>query len=144
FRMWQQDARGIAGSGIGIEPEGLSRLQRDLAALDLADAQLRPLEIAENADRAAGLLLDGADAPDELLHVRVRGVAHIDAERVGAGQEQFPDPALRRRRRSQRRENLDLAAASHGVPPGRVAEFSGTTSSASCTIQLGWSPVSCS
>ena len=53
FRMGQLDARRVAGLGIGIEDEGLAERQVDGLVGEHADAQLRPLQVDEDADRVA-------------------------------------------------------------------------------------------
>ncbi len=59
--------------------------------------------------------LDRADAADQRAHQLVVGVAHIDAEDVGAGLEELAQHLLAGGGRPDRGENLDVSAASHGV-----------------------------
>ena len=82
--MRKEDARGIARFVTIIQRERLPRLQRHLSVGELPDAQLRPLEVGQNADRSAALCLDRADTLDQHAHRVVAGMAHIDAEEVCA------------------------------------------------------------
>src|SRR5690606_13310371 len=102
------------------------------------DAELRTLQVGENADRPAAALLDGANPLDQQAHRVVAGMAHIDAEEVGAGLEQLLDHLLFRGCRPQRGKNLYFAVALHSqFWPSCVLG-----ASESCTIQLPWRPVS--
>jgi len=80
--MGQVDAGGIARRGIGIEHEALAVGEDRRTLLEGAKPQLRALQIDENADRAIITCLDIADGRDELTHLVMRGVAHIDAENI--------------------------------------------------------------
>jgi hypothetical protein len=111
--MRQVDPGRIAGLGIVVEREGLASRQHLLAVGELADAQLRPLQIGQDADRTADLFLDGAYAADQRAHQLMVGVAHIDAEDIGAGFEQLLQHLLGRGGRTDSGEDLDLAATSH-------------------------------
>ena len=70
--MRQIDARRVAGLRIVVEREGLAERQLLLAVGEFADAQLRSLQVGEDADRPADRFLDGADAADQRPH-RDRG-----------------------------------------------------------------------
>src|SRR5690606_40728786 len=108
--------------------EDRSRRQIDMAAGNLADPELRSLQIAQYPDWPADLLLHRADAGNEHPHVVVAGMAHIDAEDVGAGDEQGLDRFLVRGGRSERREDLGLPVAPHSWFPsmtGTVPEDAG-------------------
>ncbi len=91
FRMGQLDARRVARFGVGIEHEGLTDRQVDGLVGELADAQFRPLQIDENADRVAFLGLNLADGGHQPAHEVVVGMAHIDAEDIRTGPEQVRD-----------------------------------------------------
>ena len=91
FRMRQVHARGVAGRIVGIEREGVALLHHGEAAAELSEPQFRPLQIDQDADRAIVFLFDAADRRDQLAHFVMRGVAHVDAEHVGAGLEQPGD-----------------------------------------------------
>ena len=80
----EADALAVADLGRGIEHEMLALLERDLAFLELADADLRPLQIAEDRHGATGLggeLLDERGAPCMVGGDAVREVEphHVDA-----------------------------------------------------------------
>ena len=81
-------ASGCPGVGSESSVNGVALAQLHAAGLEFADPQLRPLQIDENADRAIEFLFERADHRDALAHRVVRGVAHVDAEDVGAGLEQ--------------------------------------------------------
>ena len=92
--MRQMHARRVAERRIVVQREDLAWAQRDAAFGELADAQLRPLQVGEYADRPAELFLDLAYTADQCLHRGMVGVAHVDAEDVGACLEQLPDRLL--------------------------------------------------
>ena len=79
----------------------------------------------------------------QLAHRIVRGVAHVDAEHVGARLEQARDDGLIRRRRTKSRDDLGAAQPSHLVCFGRPGIAVGATLRGSCCP--GWSvdSVSC-
>ena len=81
-------------------------------------AELRALQVDQDADRAAIAALDIADGLDQFAHLVVRGVAHIDAEHVGAGLEQLADHRAVGRGGAKRCQDLDAAQASHCLLPG--------------------------
>ena len=83
FRMGQLDARRVAGRRVvESRTKRLADGQLDRLVGEGADAQLRPLQVDEDADRAADLGLDLADGRHQLAHEVVVGVAHVDAEDV--------------------------------------------------------------
>ena len=88
LRVGELDAGAVAGDGGQVQPEALAGLELDAAAAEAADAELRALDVGEDADRAAGLLLECADEGDAGAVVVVGAVAEVDAEDVGAGVEQ--------------------------------------------------------
>ena len=61
----------------------------DLAVPDRADADLRALQILENADRAGRFGLQRADRGVNLGVILMRAVAEIEPERVDAREEQL-------------------------------------------------------
>ncbi len=113
FRMRQLHALGVAGRRIGIEREILALVDFRRAVLEGAEPQLRPLQVDQNADRPAVLGLDFADVRHQFAHPLVRGVAHIDAEHVGAGLEQPADDGAISRRRTERGDELGAPLPSH-------------------------------
>ena len=111
--MRQVHARGVARFRIVVKREALTNNEFLTALDEFADPQLRALKVGENADRPAELAFHGPDAADQSLHRRMVGVAHIDAEYIGAGFEKLPDHPLVRRGGTESCDNLDLAVASH-------------------------------
>ena len=111
--MRQEYPRRVTRLVLVVQGEGLAGLELGRAVLEFADPELGTLQVGKDADRAADLVFDPADLFHQRAHQRVVGVAHIDAEDVGAGLEQRLDHMLFGRGRPQRCENLDLAAASH-------------------------------
>ncbi len=78
-------ALAVAHLEAGVEHEGLSLLERDLAVLELADADLRTLQVAKDGHGAAhlgGKLLHQRGA---LLVVLRRAVREIEPHDVDAG-----------------------------------------------------------
>ena len=126
--MRQMHARGVAGLVPVVQNEGLSNLQRDLALGELADAQLRPLKVGENADRPPHALFDGPDTLDQIAHQVMAGMAHIDAEDVGAGLVHLADHLLGGGGGPQCRQNLDPARALHCPFPSVTLDVSGVSS----------------
>src|SRR5581483_12491423 len=61
---------------------------------------------------------DIANGLHQLPHLVVRGVAHIDAENVGARLEQAADHRTVGRSRPKRGKDLDTAQTPHGLVPG--------------------------
>src|SRR5262249_5266942 len=90
-----------------------------------ADPEFGSLQVDQDADRPAVAGLDIADVGDELAHLVVRRVAHVDAEDVGAGLEQLADHRAVRRSRAQCRQDLDTAQAPHFLVPGGVGATAG-------------------
>ncbi len=161
FRMRQESARGVARRVVAIEHEGVAFFHHHRAADEAAEPQLRALQVDENADRPAAVFFRAADRLDQLAHLVVAGVAHVDAEDVDAGGEQPRDHLGARRGRPQRGDNLGAAQASHffgpvvggctrgwRLGPGTrgVSGLSGACSavSVSCTVHERCSPVSTS
>ena len=111
LRVGQLHALRVAGHGGQVEPEALPGLQRDAAGLEAADAQLGPLHVGEDADRAADLLLQRADGGDEGGVVLVGAVAEVQAEDVGAAPEQAAQHLGRGAGRAERGHDLGAPAA---------------------------------
>src|SRR6266436_9038665 len=85
FRVRKLNAGVVAGSLVGIEDKTFAVVKLNRALGERAQAKLWALQVDENADRAAVAGLDVANGLDQFAHLVVRGVAHIDAEDVGAG-----------------------------------------------------------
>src|SRR6266446_6082839 len=118
FRMRKLNAGVVAGSLVGIEDKTFAVVELDRAFGEHPQAQLRPLKIDQNADRPAVATLDVANGLDQFAHLVVRGVAHVDAEDVGAGLEHAPDHRAIGGCGAKRCKNLDAAQAPHGLLPG--------------------------
>ena len=96
----------ISGCGSGarlVSPGVVSRSRRKwhaggelrLAAGEIAEPQLRPLQIGEDADRPSGLGFDRADLLEPRAVLVVRAVAEIEAEHIDPGVEQRAQPLAR-------------------------------------------------
>ena len=107
---------------VEVQAEGLARLQHRLAAFHLADAQLGPLHVGENADGALDLRLDLADGFIARAVVVVTAVAEVEAEDVGAGAEQLADLFLGRAGGAERGYDLCFSLASDGAECTQVSE----------------------
>ncbi len=109
LRVREIDAGDVAGGRVGVQHEELAGGERDLMVGEDADAQLRALQVGEDGDRPPAFELDLADDLDERAQPIVIGVAHVDAEDVGAGLEQALDRVPGGRCRTEGGEYLDLA-----------------------------------
>ena len=110
FRMRQIDARRSAERRVAVESEDVALAQIGAAAGEGAEPQFRSLQIDEDADRAAGLFFERANHRHALAHDVMRGVAHVDAEDVGAGGEQGRDGLAVARGGAEGGDDLDAAA----------------------------------
>ncbi len=111
--MGQKHAGAVARLVLVVEGKGLTDLEVDLAFGKLADAQLRTLQVAENADRAATARFDRADALHQRAHHVVACVAHVDTEQISPRLVQLLDHLLVGRRRSERGEDFDFSVPLH-------------------------------
>src|SRR3984957_6625033 len=84
FRMRQVDARRSAERRVAVEGEDVALMEVRAASVEDAEPELRPLQVDEDADRAARLLFERANHRHALAHDVVRSVAHVDAKDVGA------------------------------------------------------------
>ena len=91
----------VARRLVAVEDEGLAGLQFGLVALELADAQFRPLQVGEDRRRPVELGLERADRGDPLGVIGVGAVAHVDPEGVGARLGQAADHRRRVARRGR-------------------------------------------
>ncbi|VVT06212.1 hypothetical protein RHIZ404_200468 [Rhizobium sp. EC-SD404] len=117
FLVRQLHARRIAQLRLVVERENIAGLELDLAVGKLANAQLGPLDVAKNADRAPDLLFDIANAADEIAHDLVARMAHIDAEQVCTRLVELSDHGLVGGGRTEGRQDFDFALASHWLVP---------------------------
>src|ERR1700676_1096210 len=118
FRMRKLNAGVVAGSLVGIQHKAFAVVELDRAFGERAQPKLGALKVDQNAYGAAVAGLDVANGLDQFAHLVVRGMAHIDAEDVGAGLEQAPDHRAVGGRRAKRCKDLDAAQSSHGLLPG--------------------------
>ena len=170
FGMRKISPRRVAGRCVVIQNEVAAFVDHGRVVDESAEPQLRALQIDQNADRPIVLGLDGADRPDELPHLVMRRVTHVDAEHVNAGREQPADDGLVRRRRAERRHDLGPPLSPHrllvpgavvapgvvpapapvsgversGLPEGKGFCGGCSADSVSCTVQARCSPVSTS
>ena len=80
--MWQVNTSGIAEFRIVVQREGLADGQFFLAIGEFADAQLRSLQIGQDADRTTDRGLYRTDASNKRAHQVMIGMAHVDAEHI--------------------------------------------------------------
>src|SRR4029453_11228438 len=85
FRMRQLHAVVVARRLVGIEYEALAVLELGRAFGESAEPQFWPLQVDQDADRAAIARLDIADGRDQFAHLVMRRMAHVDAEYIRAG-----------------------------------------------------------
>ena len=111
FGMRQIDAARVAGRFIAVKDEGRALFQDREPLFEGADAQLWPLEIAQDGGRPVEFLFQRADRGDAGRMILMRAMAHIDAESVGPGDEQRPDHFGRIARGAKGRENAHLSRA---------------------------------
>jgi len=89
----------------------MARMADDRAAiLERANAQFRPLQIAQDGDRPAEFLFDFAHGRDGFGVRGMVAMAHIDAKRIGAGANQLADHLAVTAGRAECRQNFNLAA----------------------------------
>ena len=119
LRMGHADAVLVARRGVEIEAEGLARDQHRSAFAETADAQLRPLQIGHQPDRAPTFRLQRPHGVATGAVIGMAAMAHIEAENIGPGREQAGDGLRRRGCGPQRRHDLPLPFAAHGLPPSQ-------------------------
>ena len=132
FRVGQFHPRRVAGVGIGIEDEGLAERQVDGLFGEHADAQLRPLQVDEDADRVVFLGLHLADGRRQLAHELVIAMAHIDAEDIRTGPEKLGDRRPVGRGRTEGGKDLGPPCTPHvsrWFPAGRARSAGPSSSS---------------
>ena len=117
----ESHALGIALLAFRVEHEPLARRERDGAGRELADADLRALQVRHDADLAAeraGGLAHEAGA----LHVVGRApVREIEADDVDAGGDQAGERVGRAAGGAERGD--DLGGAGHGVLPSKTRRW---------------------
>ncbi len=113
LRMRKMDAFGVARRRIGIQDEGLAFEQVDPRVGELPHAKLGALKVDEDADRAPIFRFERPDRADPLAHGIVAGMAHVDAEHIGARLEELGQDRAILRGRPQGREDLHAPHPSH-------------------------------
>ncbi len=111
-------SRGRLGSGklafVWIVSDTVQLYARtDGAGFELADAQLRTLQVDEDADRTGEFRFDLADDRVRLPQSVGARMAHVDAENVGAGFEQPADHFFVVGGRTEGGDDLDSAITPH-------------------------------
>ena len=84
----------VTGDVLGGDDELIARAEPHRAAGELPEADLRALEVGEDADLAPGRVGPGADAPVGLEVVSLDPVAHVEPRDVHAGLDQRGDLLL--------------------------------------------------
>src|SRR5689334_15224485 len=97
-----------------VEANDIAGLEPDRTGCQRADADLRSLQILEDADGPPELTLDGSDRLEATLVVVMRAVAEIQAEDVGSSFEEGANHLGTRTRGAERSDNLGIAVAAHG------------------------------
>ena len=87
--MRQVDARCVTRRLVSVEDEDVVGQQLGFLRREGADANLRALQVSQDADGALQSRLDGADVMMELTQQVMLGVAHVDAEHIHPGAEQL-------------------------------------------------------
>jgi hypothetical protein len=111
LRVRQLDARRIARRGIAVEDEALVLFEHRRRCGELADAQLRPLQVGEDRGRPPQFLFEPADRRDVGTMHGMVPVAHVDAECIDPGEKQRADHLRPARCRPERGEDAHLARA---------------------------------
>jgi hypothetical protein len=111
FRVGQLDPVNAAGVVVAVEDEALAPFEDRLAALEMADAQLRSLEVEQDRRRPPELLFERPDDFDQARLLAPVAVAHVDPERVRSGEHQPLDRPGVARRRAERGQDFHLARA---------------------------------
>ena len=89
--MGQADPARIALGRVKIQPEGRALGQLFLATGETAHAQLRPLQIRQDGDRAVQILFDLADDLVTCTDIVMGAVAHVQTEHIRTGLVQGAD-----------------------------------------------------
>ena len=111
FRMRQADPRRGPGRFLAVERERLACREHRRAALEVADPELRPLQIDQDRGRPPLLLLERANRLEQRDLRRLVAMAHVDPERVRAGLVELTDHLRAAARRPECGEDAHLARA---------------------------------
>ena len=99
----------IARDGVGSDRELRARFELDGSVRELAEADLRTLQVGQNAQASAEDLRGLADIVIALLVFGMTTVAHVQPGDVHTGLDQLLEPVGGRRRRAQRANDLGSA-----------------------------------
>ena len=99
------------------DDDDLLVLEQDARLVEVADAELRALEVGDQRERLAGLLLNLADDACARGVVCLRAVREIEADRVDAGVDQLAEDVVARRHRADRRDDLRSPAVRRHLAP---------------------------
>jgi hypothetical protein len=119
--MRQCGAAPIALCRIEIEAESVAGGDLDRAVGEIAEPELRALQIGENADRPSGLRFDAPDFLEQHTLLVVAAMAEIQPENVHSGLEQRAQPVAAGARRTDGRNDLGAAQAPPGLSGGPFA-----------------------
>ena len=118
----------VGGVLLCADLDAVARAEHD-RLLELADAQLRPLQVGDQRDRAADLGCDLAHEPGPRGMLVVRSVREVEPDGVDARLDQRAQALARVRRRAERRHDLGPPFDRHpsqgtngccaGTPPSR-------------------------
>ena len=97
------------------EPNGVAALKRKLAVLERADPDFRPLQVLQDADRPAHVLLKTADGRVDSGVIVLRPVAEIQPENIDPRQEQRLEHLGRGARGPHGGDNLGMTITSHSA-----------------------------
>ena len=86
--MRQARAPLVARCSVQVQPERLAWHQHNRAVGKRAHAQFGALQVSQDADRAAGLLLQRAQCLEALTVVSMAAMAEVEPEHVNTGHEQ--------------------------------------------------------
>ena len=114
LRMGQTNTLCVAGLAVAVQPEDIAGMQVHLAVFEGADAQLRSLQVHENADGIAALCLHGADDLVIAPVIFVTAMREVEPKNVCARIVKRGNGLGRSRGRTQGRNDLDLACVAHG------------------------------
>jgi hypothetical protein len=113
--MGEFDPGRIAGSRVTIEDELLPVVEHRFAALEVADPQLRPLQVHEDRRRPVIFLLQRANRRDQGDFSLLVAMAHVKPEGVRSRLVKLADHLRAAARRPKRCEDSHLAGArGHG------------------------------
>ena len=115
FRMGQRRPHLVAQFRRQVEAKGIAIVQANLAAFDVADAQLGTLKVGQHGDRPMQLALDVADGVVARLVIGVGAVAEVEPEHIGASDKQVFDRLRGGRGRPQSGDDFGVTVSLHRI-----------------------------